>query len=359
MSARPVTIPQRVGRALGAARDVGADAVLAADPATVTWLTGHAPAPRHASPFAMAPLAVVTGDGRPTLLVSDDEPVDETVVFGDVRAYEGYSMGELDPAGALRRAIAELAGGGRVATEPSALPAILAGDLDWVDAGTALSRARTIKDPDELELLRTAAGLCDAGQRRLREAVGPGITELELHAAVEAAVHAAAGEPVGIVASLLSGPRTALIGGPPSARRLEDDDIVMYDLAVSYRGYWGDSCVTLALGTAPPGLRARHRAACAALDDARGRVRPGLRAGDLDAAIRAFGDFAHHAGHGLGTSYHEMPRIVPGADCALLPGMVIALEPGSYDEREGLRVEQVVAVTETGCDLLSAHALDL
>jgi Xaa-Pro aminopeptidase len=84
-----------------------------------------------------------------------------------------------------------------------------------------------------------------------------------------------------------------------------------------------------------------------------------VRAGELDAQIRAGLDYPHHTGHGLGTGYHEEPRIVPDAETVLEPGMVVALEPGVYGDGLGARVEQVVLVTEDGCEILSGHPLEL
>ena len=87
-------------------------------------------------------------------------------------------------------------------------------------------------------------------------------------------------------------------------------------------------------------------------------VRPGAAAGELDALARARIDFPHHTGHGLGTAWHEEPRIVPGSATVLEEGMVVAVEPGTYQET-GVRVEQVVLVTAGGCEILSGHELGL
>jgi len=70
-------------------------------------------------------------------------------------------------------------------------------------------------------------------------------------------------------------------------------------------------------------------------------------------------DYPHHSGHGLGADWHEEPRIVPGSDTVLEAGMVVAFEPGNYGEDLGVRVEQIVLVTDDGCEALSQHSLDL
>jgi Xaa-Pro aminopeptidase len=93
-------------------------------------------------------------------------------------------------------------------------------------------------------------------------------------------------------------------------------------------------------------------------------LRPGVRAGEVDAGVRetierAGGSYPHHTGHGLGTAFHEEPRIIPGSDRELESGMVVALEPGIYAKDWGLRVERVVLVTEEEPEILSGHDLAL
>src|SRR4029077_17602 len=88
-------------------------------------------------------------------------------------------------------------------------------------------------------------------------------------------------------------------------------------------------------------------------------VRPGAIAGDLDALARDGLAYPHHSGHGLGCDWHEEPRIVPGSETVLEAGTGVAVEPGCYEHAEGVRVEQVVLVTEDGCEVLSAHGLEL
>ena len=86
-------------------------------------------------------------------------------------------------------------------------------------------------------------------------------------------------------------------------------------------------------------------------------IRPGVAASDLDAVARARLEFPHHTGHGIGTTWHEEPRLVPASPTVLEEGMVVAVEPGTYDV--GLRVEQVVLVTADGSEILSGHDLEL
>jgi len=73
----------------------------------------------------------------------------------------------------------------------------------------------------------------------------------------------------------------------------------------------------------------------------------------MRAHLADLGTYSHHSGHGVGVVYHEEPRIVPYNDLELSQNMVVALEPGVYRDKQGIRLEHMVVVTETGCELLS------
>jgi Xaa-Pro aminopeptidase len=347
-------------RALEAARAAGADALLAARPATVTWLTGFADEVEWGpSPFALSTLAVLAPDSPPILVVADDAAAGAEATGCEVITYRGFSVEPIDPVGGATRALVEALDGRRVATEPGYLPAALAAHVEWVDVGDGLRLASAVKDPDELDRIRGAIALCDAGQAEARARAEPGMTELELWALVRSAIEREAGGRTPIVADCVAGPRTEETGGAPGSRPIGEGELVLADLVPRRDGYWGDSCSTFAVGE-PSALGRRHHAAARErLERVLAGVRPGAVAADLDAIARDGLDYPHHSGHGLGADWHEEPRIVPGGRTVLEAGMVVAFEPGSYGEGEGVRVEQVVLVTEDGCEALSGHELDL
>jgi Xaa-Pro aminopeptidase len=350
----------RQERALAIADELGVDGILAADPATVTWLTGFAADIESGpSPFALSPLAVLAAGQPPLLVVSADEEAAARELGCEVSSYPGFTTAPPEPVVGAARALAAAVEGRRLATEPGALPAALAETVLWVDAASALARARAVKDDEEVKLLRAALELCDVGQREARERASAGIAEIELWALVRGAVERAAGGRTPLLADLASGERTGETGGAPGVRVLEEGDLLLCDLVPRRAGYWGDSCTTLAIGAAAASARAKHRRVREALDRGLEAIRPGVRAGELDALVRGDLGYPHHTGHGLGTSWHEEPRIVPGGSTVLEPDMVLALEPAVYADGEGVRLEHVVLVTEDGCEVLSRFSLDL
>jgi Xaa-Pro aminopeptidase len=339
-----------------------ADVLVATDPSTVAWLTGFTPdATSGPSPFAAVAAAVVR-DGTVTLVCSADEEAAVDPRRARVVAYEGFTIGMLDPGGGALAALAGLDVRGRVAVEAHALPASYAAALGGptCDVADRLRALRSVKTTAELEAIRRAIRICDAGQYAARQAIAPGRTELEAWSDVQAAMEVAAGERLPLLADFVSGPRTAEVGGPPTGRVMEEGELVICDLVPRVGGLWGDSCATLAVGRPPAAAVAAHARAVETLDRLIAAIRPGILAGELDAIGRAAGlTYPHHTGHGLGYAYHEQPRIVPGDPTVLEPGMVIALEPGTYPGPWGLRVERICVVTDDGCEVLSRHEVTL
>jgi Xaa-Pro aminopeptidase len=353
-------VTHRRERAIEVVRRLNVDGLLAGRPSTVTWLTGFAgEVELGPSPFALQPVALLVPDGPPVLVVSDDDADAAAATGAEVVSYRGFSTEPPDPVGGAVKALERAVDGRRVAIEAGVVPAALAGTISWVDVGDELRLLSAVKDPDEVELIRSAIELCDVGQRVARERAEPGMTELELWALVRGSIEQEAGERTPVLADLVAGPRTGATGGAPGERSMADGDLVLCDLVPRRDGYWGDSCATFALGEPPTEARARHTEARERLSRVLEAVRPGAVAGDLDAIAREGLDVPHHIGHGLGADWHEEPRIVPGSPTVLEVGMVVAFEPGSYGGAAGARSEQVVLVTEDGFEVLSGHSLDL
>lgn len=356
-------------RRLTAYLDVcGADALVTADPGLVRMLAGHTTEVAFGpSPFQLPALVVAAGDAPVQLVCS----VDEAPEGDGVWSYEGFTTAPIDPLagalGALRRAVAACgAPPARMLVDGASVPAgfmpAVSGAAEAPTAG--LAGLTAVKTADEVAAVEAALRLCEAGHAAARAATREAVGELELWAAVSAAVEAAAGGRTTVMADLLTGPRTEQIGGPPVPRELRPGELVLADIVPRRDGIWGDSCATWSLGDPPVAAVEMHAAAMHALQAGLSALRPGAVAADVDRAVRAAVEesghsYPHHTGHGLGFRWHEEPRIVPDATTVLEPGMVVALEPGCYRDGLGVRVEQVALVIEGGARVLSRHPLDL
>ncbi len=358
----------------------GIDAFLLTSSATVRYLGGYfynfeiGP-----SPFQLIPAALFVDPPRyARMIVADSEDTSTVDPRISVIHYASYTYEKpLDPSGSFLEklcGIIDECGAARVrlGIESGHLPAVVYELLSarypgmrFVDVSADTARIRMIKAPDEIASIRNAVGLSDIGQAAAMKHARPGITELELFTLIRGEMELAAGQRIPLMADLVSGERTFTTGGSPSKKVIESGDLILSDLTPCLNGYWGDTCTTFVVGSAgTAGQKRDFRMVKDALDAGIHAVRPGARACDVDGAMRALiagsGNFPHHGGHGVGTVYHEEPRITPYNTLELAPGMVVALEPGVYRDGYGIRLEHVVVVTESGCEVLSKfeHCFD-
>lgn len=238
---------------------------------------------------------------------------------------------------------------------------------DWRvdDAEASLQQARTIKTEREIGLLRRASALADVAHKRLGELCREaGESEFAMWAEIEAAVFAKAGRAVPLTGELVTGPRVTTVTYPngPLARTTAPGDAALMDLSGRSEGYWFDCTNThLIAGEATPEQTRYARASQAACEAAMEALRPGAVAADAArAAERAFARFglpmAHYAGHQIGVSVNELPRLVPYDQTPIEAGMVFAVEPGAYEGPGGsfgARSEKMVLVTPSGPEVLS------
>ena len=235
-------------------------------------------------------------------------------------------------------------------------------------AGPIVSELRMRKDAAEVEQLRAAGAAIDRVHARMGEFLKAGRTEAQVGADIAAAI-VEEGHTAAAFVIVGSGPNGASPHHDVSDRVIESGDVVVVDIGGPLpSGYYSDSTRTYAVGAEPP---ARVQEAYAALQDAQERavaaVRPGVPAELVDAAARArltdagLGErFLHRTGHGIGLDVHEDPYIVGGNTTTLEPGMAFSVEPGIYlDGDWGARIEDIVVVTDDGCERLNTRPRDL
>jgi Xaa-Pro aminopeptidase len=228
-----------------------------------------------------------------------------------------------------------------------------------------------IKDAAEIATLREAARRLEPVAEAAFGAVRAGVTERHVAAAIESAMRQAGYERPSFDAIVASGPNSALPHYRAGDRILTDGDLLVLDFGGVLDGYCSDLTRTVAIGRPSADSRRLYDAVSAAQQAAIAAVRPGADASAVDAAARdvltslGLGDaFGHGTGHGLGLDVHEEPRIGrPRPDAAsvtLTPGMVFTIEPGAYlPGFGGVRIEDDVLVTDTGCDVLTTVRRDL
>jgi Xaa-Pro aminopeptidase len=223
-----------------------------------------------------------------------------------------------------------------------------------------VERARMVKDSSEIECIRRAVELGAGLFRVACEKIRPGVTEVSVAAAMEYEARCAGAEGMSFATILASGKRSAMVHGRASGARVPRSGFVVCDFGVILAGYCSDRTRTVHVGRPSPGARQFYAAVLEAQQAAIAVVRPGVTAAEVDGAARRVlrqrklaRYFTHSTGHGLGLEIHEAPRLAAGQSQKLEPGMVITIEPGAYvPGKWGVRIEDVVVVTPTGCEVL-------
>lgn len=221
---------------------------------------------------------------------------------------------------------------------------------------------RMIKDNQELQLIQQAVAIADQAWSKMLRFVQPGITEKELALELEIIMRRLGAEDRAFDIIVAAGLRGALPHGVASNRVIQTGDLVTIDFGALYQGYHSDITRNFVLGS--PGkkqLKIYNLVLEAQLAGIK-KVAAGVAVAAVDLAARAviknYGYapyFTHSTGHGVGLAIHELPRISHlEKQLILQPGMVITIEPGIYlPDWGGVRIEDMVLVTETGCCVLT------
>ena len=248
-----------------------------------------------------------------------------------------------------------------------------------------VARLRQVKDEDEIARIRRAAalgcGLFDA----VLQYVVPGATEAGVAAQLEFMARLAGAEAMSFETIVASGERSALPHGRATGAKLPGQGFVTLDFGVVLEGYCSDMTRTVHLGRGKEREWDVYHSVLEAQQAAIAAVAAGVRCGEVDEAARSVlrkagleKEFSHSTGHGVGLEIHEGPRIAAKQEQILEPGMVITIEPGAYlssgaasgvrrsgsrgkgsgpDAKAfGVRIEDMVLVTEGGCEVLTARS---
>ena len=244
-------------------------------------------------------------------------------------------------------------------------------DVEIVLTDAVIERLRIVKDAHEIDMLRRGAQLLSPVAADIINDAKPGVTEQELAAKIDWRIKSAGFERCSFETIVASGPNSALPHAHPGERRLEVGDLVVLDFGGVYGGYCVDLTRTVALGEPDAEMARVYQAVLEAQKAAIAAVKPGVRAGDIDAAARTTlarhglaEAFGHSTGHGLGVEIHETPRLGPRREAtgdapappdeAIEPGMVFTIEPGAYlPGWGGVRIEDDVLVTSDGVEVLT------
>jgi Xaa-Pro aminopeptidase len=218
-----------------------------------------------------------------------------------------------------------------------------------------------IKGPEEIESIEAAIRIGEQAFEVLRRKVRPGMTESEVAGLIEYEMkRRGASGPCFPTIAAVDG-NAALPHARPGQAVVPKNGLLLVDWGARVGEYCGDLTRVLLIGKIRPRIRQMYQAVLDAQLTAIAAIRPNISCREVDRAARRALDkaglgkyFVHSLGHGLGVEVHEGPRLAASNRDILKPGMVVTVEPGVYlPGVAGIRIEDDVVVTETGCRVLS------
>ena len=341
----------------------GVDALLVTDLLNVRYLTG----------YTGSNGIVVLSQGRAVL--TTDFRYQEAV--GPLREVVDVEILERDIAGMTVGALAELAPGavsvgfeGSLAyAEVERLRGLAPAGVELVPVDGLVERLRVVKSPTEIAATRHASDILEQCYRDIAEGRLVGRTEAEVAWQIERTIREAGFPGLSFDPIVAAGPNGALPHAEPGDRVIQRGELVVVDIgARGESGYCSDCTRTFAAGGAPdPAAAEDYALVLDAQLAGLGAVRPGAVGGAVDATAREVIDaaglgelFGHGLGHGTGLEVHEAPTLRKGSEDVLEPGMLVTVEPGVYRPGAwGIRIEDHVAVTDAGHEIITGFTKDL
>jgi Xaa-Pro aminopeptidase len=241
------------------------------------------------------------------------------------------------------------------------------GGLDLVPRAGIVEALRAVKDADELERIGRAASVTDAVYAALAEEAFVGRTERDVAWRMNELFHEHGADAPAFESIVAAGPNGARPHARPTDRVIESGTTVVVDAGAMVDGYCADCTRTFATGALPDELQRAYDVCLEAQLQGLAAARTGVDGPDADAAARdviaeaGFGEnFGHGLGHGVGIDVHEAPRLAQTSTDTLAARNVVTVEPGIYLEgRGGIRIEDLVVVTDDGPEILSSFTKEL
>lgn len=240
-------------------------------------------------------------------------------------------------------------------------------DVELVPLGGALPRQRAVKDEGELALIRKAQSITDRAYQELLGFIRTGVTEKQVARRLEELLTEFGATGLAFDTIAVAGAHSSLPHGKPSDYVLADGDFLTLDFGAAYEGYLSDMTRTVAIGHATDEMRLVYDTVLQAQQAAIEMIAPGVSCREVDARARDVmakngldAYFIHSLGHSFGMEIHEQPGLSKTSEDTLQPGVVMTVEPGIYlPGRFGVRIEDDVFVTQTGCVNLTASPKEL
>lgn len=224
-------------------------------------------------------------------------------------------------------------------------------------ASALVESLRQTKDAEEIKRLEAAQRIAEDALTQILKELRPGLTEKEVAARLQYLMLSGGAEKMSFDPIVAGGPNSSMPHAVPTDRVLKRGDFVTMDFGCVYQGYCSDMTRTVALGMVTDEMKTVYETVLRAQMAGIAAAKAGNTGREVDGAARdvieaaGYGPyFGHSFGHGVGVEIHEAPNATPGNEESLPTGAVISAEPGIYlPGRFGVRIEDVLVLTEAGC----------
>lgn len=338
----------------------GLTQLMVVDPLSIWWLTGY-----YTEPYERFLALFIPAAGTPTLLVNR--------LFPDASATGAHVVAFSDTDDPVPLVI-ELCDAARPLGVDKELPArwlvplMQAGAASaFAVASDAVDDARALKDARERELMRAASRVNDEAMQWLVKQVRPGATELEIAEGLLGTYRRLGAQDHSFSPIVSFGANAADPHHEPDGTVLEAGDMVLFDVGCKRDWYCSDMTRTFFTAAPTDHQRAVYDAVRRANEAAEAIVRPGVTFAEIDLTARRIIEdagwgpaFNHRLGHQIGLQDHEPGDVSATHDEPVQPGMCFSIEPGIYLPGDiGVRIEDLVIVTEDGCEVLNSYPKEL
>lgn len=226
---------------------------------------------------------------------------------------------------------------------------------------------RAVKSRGELAFIKQAQEMTDKTFSYILERIKPGRTEREVMLDMEFYMRGLGSEGVAFDFIVVSGKNSSLPHGVPTDKPIEKGDFVTMDFGACVGGYRSDMTRTVAVGAVSDEQKKVYATVLRAQKESLAAVKAGLVCKDVDKVARDIiysagyeGCFGHGLGHSVGIEIHENPCFNTRCEAVLKAGTIMTVEPGIYlENRFGVRIEDMVYVTEDGCENLTNSSKEL